>query len=99
MCCSGNHKHSKESSQNGIQNEKTGGSFHLPMMMLCCLLPLVVIPFLGTSGIGGTIRNALPLLMLAFCIIPHFLMKGHSHGQKEACCKKETLQPPSDQTS
>lgn len=82
MSTSGSHKHSNESSRTSIQTEKSGGSFHLPMMIICCLLPLVAVFFLGTSGISGIIRSALPLLMIAFCILPHLFMKGHSHTHK-----------------
>lgn len=82
MSTSGNQKHSNESSHNSIQTEKSGGGFHLPMMIIGCLLPLVAVYFLGTSGISGSIGNALPLLMIAFCILPHLFMKGHSHTQK-----------------
>lgn len=83
MSISGNHKDSSESSQNSIQKEKSRDGFHLPMMIIFCLLPLVAVFFLGTSGISGSIRNALPLLMIAFCIIPHLFMKGHSHTQNK----------------
>lgn len=89
MCCSGNHKHNKESGHNAIENEKAGGGFHIPMMLICCLLPIVAIFFLGTTGIGGSIRNSLPLLMIVVCLGSHFFMKGHSHAETEDCCKKD----------
>lgn len=88
MCCSGNHHHNKETHQESVQEKSTRSNFHFPMM-LCCLIPIIALFFLGSNGIGGTVKSLFPFLMIVFCLGSHFLMKGHSHTKNEDCCESE----------
>lgn len=87
MCCSGKHDHTH--GKNSEQENRAGSGFHFPMMMICCLLPIIAIFFLGTTGIGGSLGRLLPLLMIVVCLGSHFFMHGHSHSKTEDCCKDD----------
>jgi len=96
MCCSGKHPHHHNPEDPSNQRKEARRGLHLPLMMLCCLLPLASVYLLGASGFSGTLRNALPLLMIGLCIVPHLLMGRHSSGKARDCGKEDPHQSKLD---
>ncbi len=74
MNCHGNHGH-YESNGNKNGHGKRGHLFHMLLMILCCVLPMMLVVFLPLFKINSAaLRSALPFAVSLLCPLMHVLM-------------------------